>query len=273
MEDCSMKRIVILIMASVVMMGEALAFHPFAHQSIAALADKYLTDNAKKEVNAILKSDIVKHSTWLNSLRKSAETAYTKDWHFTTLDANGKSTTTAENDGIVELEKAIAVLRDRANQPDSLVQFSLKTVIHLVGDLHCISHIRIEGNEPTKGFTYKTWNELTAEGTGFYSSKTFDSSWYKLWENKFATRYTIFSPQYYGDDIDIFANEKKAEYEKGTPRFWVENVGEDVLRALETYQPGKVVPNQTDQRQETVHSRCMAKAGYRLAALLNDIFK
>ena len=267
-----MKKIIILVAASILMVGEALAFNNFGHQSIAALADKYLTDNAKKEVKAILKTDMVKASTWLNTLRKKPELAYTKDWHFVTLDANGKSTTMAESDGVVQLEKAIAVLRDRANQSDSLVQASLLTVIHLVGDMHCISHIHIEGNEPTKGFNYKTWNELTAEGKGFYCSKTYDSSWYKLWENKFAGRYAFFTPQYYGDDIDIFANEKRAEYEKGTPRFWAANVGEDVVRALETFQPGAVVPAQMNERQEPVHTRCMAKAAYRLAALLNEIF-
>lgn len=268
-----MKKVILLTLASIVMVGEALAFNAFGHQSIAALADKYLTDNAKQEVKAILKTDMVKSSTWLNTLRKKPELAHTKEWHFTTLDANGKSTTAVENDGVVALEKAIAVLRDRTNQKDSLVQASLRTVIHLVGDLHCISHIRIEGNEATKGFTYKTWNELTAEGKSFYSSKTYDSSWYKLWENRFAGRYTIFTPQYYGDDIDIFANEKKSEYEKGSPRFWVENVGEDVVRALEIFQPGKVVPAQMNERQEPVHERCMAKAAYRLAALLNEIFQ
>ena len=271
-EEISMKKVIILISASILMMGEALAFNAFGHQAIAALADKYLTDNAKKEVKAILKTDMVKASTWLNTLRKKPELAHTKDWHITTLDANGKSTTTVANDGVVELEKAIAVLRNRANQSDSLVQASLRTVIHLVGDLHCISHIRIEGNEATKGFTYKTWNELTAEGKGFYCSKTVNSSWYKLWENRFAGRYAIFTPQYYGDDIDIFTNEKKSEYEKGTPRFWVENVGEDVVRALETFQPDAVVPAQMNERQEPVHERCMAKAAYRLAALLNEIF-
>ncbi len=268
-----MKKIVILIAASVLMVGEALAFNAFGHQSIAALADKYLTDNAKKEVKAILKSDMVKQSNWLNSLRKKAGMEHTKDWHFFVLDANGKSTTTNENDGIVQLEKAIDVLRNRANHSEESVNTALKSVIHLVGDLHCISHIHIDGNEATKGFTYKTWNELTAEGKGFYCSKTYDSSWYKLWENRFAGRYTFFTPQYYGDDIDIFANEKKAEYEKGTPRFWVENVGEDVVRALEIFQPGAVVPAQMNERQEYVHTRCMAKAAYRLAALLNGIFK
>ena len=272
-EDSSMKKVIVLTLVSIFAVGEALAFNAFGHQSIAALADKYLTDNAKKEVKTILKSDMVKASTWLNTLRKKPELAHTKDWHFSTLDANGKSTTMDENDGVVVLEKSIAVLRDRANHSDSLVQASLRTVIHLVGDLHCISHIRIDGNEASKGFTYKTWNELTTPGKGFYNSKTYDSSWYKLWESRFAGRYTIFTPQYYGDDIDIFANEKKAEYEKGTPRFWVENVGEDVVRALKTFQPDAVVPAQMNERQEPVHERCMAKAAYRLAALLNDIFK
>ena len=268
-----MKKIVIIAFALLCVVGRADAFVTFGHQTIAALADKYMTDKAKAEVKTILRSDMVKASTWLNTLRKRPEYAATKDWHFTTLDANGKSTTMAENDGVVQLEKAVAVLHNRANESDSLVQASLRTVIHLVGDLHCLSHIRIEGVEATKGFTYNTWNELTAKGKGFYSSKTYKSSWYKLWESNFANRYTVFTPQYYADDIEVFANNKKAEYEKGTPRFWVENVGEDVVRALEIYQPDAVVPTQINHRQEDVHTRCMAKAGYRLAALLNDIFK
>ncbi len=267
-----MKKITIIALALVFVANESMAFSSFGHQAIAALADKYLTDKAKSEVKAILKTeDMVKASTWLNTLRKSPEHAVTAEWHFTTLDTNGKSTTTDENDGIVQLEKAVAVLRDRANQSDSLVQASLRTVIHLVGDLHCLSHIRIDGNEASKGFTYKSWNELNEKG--WRRSKISNKSWYKLWESTFANRYTIFTPQYYGDDIDIFANEKKAEYEKGTPRFWVENGGEDVVRALETFQPDVTLPVQATLRQEQVHDRCMAKAAYRLAALLNDIFK
>jgi hypothetical protein len=268
-----MKKIVMIIFASALMIGEAMAFNSFAHQAIAALADKYLAEGAKKEVATLLGTDMVKASTWLNTLRKKQGLEYTKEWHIVTLDANVKSTTTYENDCVVVLEKSIEVLRNRASHTPAEVQDALRTVIHLVGDMHCISHIRIEGIEATKGFNYKTWNELTAEGKGFYSSKTYTSSWHKLWQNTFSNRYTLFTPQYYGDDIDIFANEKKAAYEKGTPRFWAENVGEDVVRALEVFQPEKTVPAQTNLRQEDVYNRCLAKAAYRLAALLNDIFK
>jgi hypothetical protein len=158
-----MKKIVIAALALLFAVNSAEAYNTFAHQSIAALADRYLTDNAKTEVKAILKTDMVKASTWLNTLRKNPEYAATKEWHYTTLNAEGKSTTMDENDGVVVLEKAIGVLRNRANESDSLVQASLRTVIHLVADLHCLSHIRIEGVEATKGFTYVTWNELTGK--------------------------------------------------------------------------------------------------------------
>ena len=263
-----MKRAFIVAVALFVLVGESFAFIPFGHQTIAALAEKYMTEKAKSEVKAILKSDMAKEANWLNSLRDQEATAYTKDWHFFTLDSNGKSTTTAENDGIVQLEKAIAVLRNRANESDSLVNASLRTVIHLVGDMHCLSHIRIDGNEATKGFDYL----VTNEGVG-KNHKSWKASWYYLWERTFASRYTLFTHQYYADDIDIYANEKRAEYEKGTPRFWVENGGEDVVRALPHFNTTELVPTQVVQLHEYNHTKCVAKAGYRLAALLNDIFK
>ena len=49
-----MKKIVLLIASSILFVGDALAFNAFGHQSIAALADKYLTDNAKKESHTVL---------------------------------------------------------------------------------------------------------------------------------------------------------------------------------------------------------------------------
>ena len=250
------------------MTNTALAYNTFGHQTIAALADKYLTDKAKSEVNAILKSSMVQESVWLNTLRSQPEYAATKDWHIFTLDSNGKATTMAENDGVVQLEKAVDVLRNRTNHTDSLVQASLRTVIHLVGDMHCLSHIHIDGIEATKGFKFKRWNEQEGK-----DSKIIDVSWYYMWEGYFSNRYAFFTPAYYADDIDIYANDKKAEYEKGTVRFWVENGGEDVVRALAKFNTGEKVRLQEVLQHEYNHTKCMAKAGYRLAALLNDIFK
>lgn len=262
-----MKRVLAAFLLTM-MVGTASAFAPFGHQTIAALADKYLTDKAKGEVQTILNANVVKYSVWLNSLRKKENMEHTKDWHFFVLDANGKSTTTNENDGVVQLEKAIEVLRNRAEHSQESVAMALKTVIHLVGDIHCLSHIHIDGVEATKDFEFKNWNE--GEGK---ESKMWNSKWYNVWERTYINRYTFFTPQYYANDIDIYARDKRAEYEKGTPRFWAENSGEDVMRALPHFNTGEPVPTRVIQLHEFNHTKCMAKAGYRLAALLNDIFK
>ena len=262
-----MKKIIILMLALVVA-GKSFAYAPFGHQTVAALAEKYLTEKAKNETREILKADLVKYSVWLNSLRGKEATAYTKEWHFFVLDANGKSTTINENDGVVQLEKAIEVLRNRANHSAEEMNTALRKVIHLVGDIHCLSHIHIEGIEATKDFEFENWNE----GVG-KDSKIWKSKWYNVWERTYINRYTFFSPQYYANDIDIYAHELRAEYEKGTPRFWAENSGEDVVRALKYFNTGEPVPTNVIQRHEFNHTKCMAKAGYRLAALLNDIFK
>ena len=263
-----MKRVIIVAVALMMVTVKASAFAPFGHHTITALADKYLTDKAKSEVQAILKSNMIKHSNWLNSLRKQEGKEHTKDWHFFVLDANGKSTTTAENDGVVQLEKAIEVLRNRANHSEEAVNVALKTVIHLVGDIHCLSHIYIDGIEASRGFKFKNWNEVNGKGSNMW-----DAQWYNLWEQSYVNRYTFFTPQYYANDIDIYAREKRAEYEKGTPRFWAENSGEDVVRALKDFNTGAIVPITVNHTYEFNHTKCMAKAAYRLAALLNDIFK
>ncbi|MBR0339142.1 MAG: hypothetical protein IIX40_02990, partial [Alistipes sp.] len=72
-----MKKIIFTMFALVVA-NAAMAFNPFGHQTIAALADKYLSDKAKSEVKAILGTGMVEESVWLNTLRKSAPE--TKSW-------------------------------------------------------------------------------------------------------------------------------------------------------------------------------------------------
>ena len=263
-----MKKIIFVMLALVFMTSEAMAFVAFGHETIAALAEKHMTDKANSEVKAILGTTMIKSCSWLNTLRKQEGLEHSKDWHFFNLDENGKSTTMNENDGVVKIEKAIEVLKNRKNESDSLVQASLKTIIHLVGDMHCLSHVRIDGVEESKGFRFYHWNEQEGK-----NRRDWNSQWYSHWEKGYLGRYYIFSPQYYGDDIDIYARKYKTEYEKGTPRFWAENMGEDVVRTLEVYKPEEIVPTQTIQTYEFLHTKCMAKAAYRLAALLNEIFK
>ena len=265
-----MKKILTILFAVAMIANEAYAFKAFGHQTIAAIAERHLTEKAKKEVHTILQTDMTKHAMWLYSLRKNPQLAHTQEWQIATLNAEGKSTTTYENDAVVALERAIEVLRNRKNESDSLVQASLRTVVQLVGDIHCIGNIQIDGNEATKGFNFTTFVITKGSSAGEKEVRRV-YSWRTLWHN-YTNRHDVFSPQYYAADLEIGHNCKKAEYEKGTPRFWAENVGEDVVRSLEVFSPDALIKSEMVHRYEALHDKCMAKAGYRLAAILNEIF-
>ena len=265
-----MKKIVI-VFAMLFMATNVFAFDTFTHQTISAIADMYMTDKARSEVNAILQSNIHKECVWLNTLRKKPEYAHTKDWHTTQLNVECKSVTTNENDGVVQLENAIAVLRDRMNHSEEDVVTALRKVIHLVQDLHCLSHIYVDGYDETKGFTIRIWDELNAK-----RSKSWNVAWHRQWDGSWSSRYYIFTPKYYGEDIDIYARRMREEFSKGTPREWVEQGGREVLCALKDFYTGgngDEIRVKVIMEYEYVHTKCLAKAGYRLAALLNDIFK
>ena len=266
-----MKKIIAILFVATMVVNNAYAFKAFGHQTIAAIAERHMTEKAKSEAHAILKAGMTKHAMWLYSLRKNPQLAHTQEWQISTLNAEGKSVTTYENDAVVALERAVEVLRNRKNESDSLVQASLRTVVQLVGDIHNISNIRIEGNEATNGFDFTLYAVTKGSSAGEKMTKR-KNSWRALWHN-YTNRHDVFSPQYYAADIELSLANKKAEYEKGTPRFWAENVGEDVVRCLEVIYPNALIKTEIEHRYEDINDKCMAKAGYRLAALLNEIFK
>ena len=84
-----MKKIIAVLFALAMVTSEAYAFKSLGHQTIAALAQRHLTEQAKTEVQTILKSDMSKHSMWLLTLRKRADLAHVQEWQFTTLNAEG----------------------------------------------------------------------------------------------------------------------------------------------------------------------------------------
>ena len=164
-----MKKIIVVMFALVMVANQALAFNEYGHKSAMILTNKYLTEKAKNEIKSALGgSTMVKEAVWLNTLRKSEATAYTKNWHFFRLDENGKSTTKDENDGVVVVERSIEVLRNRAKHTPAEVKDALRTVIHLVVDMHTLSHIRIDGIHETNGFDFFHWNEGEGKASDLY---------------------------------------------------------------------------------------------------------
>ena len=92
-----MRRYIVLALC-LLAIGTASAWNKFAQQCIATLAEQNLTEKAKIETTKILGGDLASNSWWLQTLAKQEETKHTASWHFISVDAELKSTTTSEKE-------------------------------------------------------------------------------------------------------------------------------------------------------------------------------
>ena len=248
--------------------ADAWAWVETGHEVISILATERLTPQTKRAVEKILGGDMRSNAEWLNRLKDDKATAHTKYWHTTKINKEGRSSTQSEKDGIVQLERNIEILRHRADHSDSLVVAALRTVIHLVGDLHCVARIRFEDVPYSENFTF-----YRSDGKSMKKEKCQKMTWYKLWSKWYFDIHAAFSPEMFAREIRMCQGDKFEEYMHGTPRTWVEEMGREARPLIEYIKPDEVLDNATSYNWELIHERCLAKASVRLAVVLNDIFK
>ena len=172
-----MKRYIVLVFC-LLAIGTASAWNKFAQQCIATLAEQNLTEKAKSEVTKILGGDMASNSWWLQTIAKEEATKHTAVWHYINVNAELKSTTNSTKDGVVQIERCAEILKNRAEHSDSTVVATLKTVIHLVADMHNLAHVKI-ANIPNSRRNFKI--EISNGFTG-KKAKITQTSWRKYWE-------------------------------------------------------------------------------------------
>ncbi len=264
-----MKRYIIVFMALVCCSTSAFAWNKFGQQCIAAFAERNLTPAAKEQTTKILGGDLVSNAWWLQTITKEPAQKHTGAWHFITVTSDLKSITTSERDGVVQIERCAAILRNRAEHSDSTVIATLKTLIHLVGDMHNISHVRIESQPLSR----KNFSIGVSNGFSGKKEVVTNTSWRKFWETSLINRRASFSPEHYALDLALAHADDKANFESGDPRHWAADMGRLCNPLYEWAGPNYYMTREFNNRLELLNDKCMARAGYRLAALLNDIFK
>lgn len=259
----------ITLLVMVVAAGRAWAWAPLGHETAAVIAIQHLTPRAKAEADKILATNIKSVSTWLNTLRKGEATKHTAAWHTLHLNAEGLSTTTSEGDAVVQIERCADILRNPSQHSDSVKVVALRALVHLVADMHCISHVRIEGEPLTNGFRFYFLRGMAASK----KSKPLSAKWYSHWQSRFFGYHQGFTAEMMARDMELCCGKHCEEYMKGTPRDWAADMGRVTRSALEGMETDVVLNRKEINLHEAYHEQCLAKAGYRLAALLNDIFK
>ena len=245
------------------------AWNKFGQQCIATFAEQNLTDSAKEQVNKLLGGTMASECWWLQDILKEEENKHTKAWHSIRLTKNLTSTTTAAEDGVVQIERCVEILKNRAEHSDSTVTASLKSLIHLVADMHNICHVRIENiANSNENFSLQISN-----GKPGKKEEISTSNWHKFWESSIVNRHYSFSPELMAEDLGVCYGSEKENFCKGDVRHWAEDMGHLAAPLYKWAKADYYMTREQNNRLIQLNDKCMARAGYRLATLLNDIFK
>ena len=269
-----MKRIAIIAIGIIMTLNSIPSFGWGAngHDIVASIAEQNLTKKARKELNKLLGGkSIVYYSSWMDNIQNSPywENGYnkTKTWHYANVDKGLTYQTMQKNEngdvvnGLEFLTKQMTDNYD--NLTDSMRVDYLKMIVHMVGDLHCPMHAGRLSDRGGNG-TRVSW----------FRSET---SLHSVWDSKMIDSARKWSYSEWTEQLDRADKKYRKEISNGTYEDWF---AETVEGAAEIYD---YVESSTDRVPELSYQfvydfsplleEQLMNAGYRLAHVLNTIFK
>ena len=264
-----MKRITTLALLCVAFLGvqSAMAWGGWGHHITAYIAEHHLTPEAKAKCQHYLKHNLPHYSVWQDYFRHSKPFQEIHYWHMNYVDENFSAIGNKGNitrDATYQIERIVKEMGKGGykNLSDSIVNLNLKLLIHMVGDMHCPSHVAYP-------------KEMGLKGGKLYNN------------GKRVNRHTFWdgSPQYlhpkwkadkFLEVCDTYNEKQIKKVQKGNASKWGIENGRAMVRTYECWEDGDDVKKMTKEQREAIDEIVfgqLRKGGYRLAAVLNNIFK
>lgn len=264
-----MKRVTLTLLFVSVAVFNAVAWGGFGHRTAAEIAERNLTPNAKANIERYTKgTPLADYSVWMDAIRKddAHHREATRGWHASIVDTNchtsqairdkyrkGRDSVT----GLLELEE---LLKDREKLSDSVVMFALKSIIHMVADMHCPAHVRFTDYENQGKFAIK-----------FFGRNT---TLHKVWDTSVLTRdHKGWSYKEYAFKLDNCTPRQIKRFTSGWVEDWLEDAGRAVRPTIYMVQEGASLDEDFQSWAYPLAEDLVRKSGYRLAKVLNTLFE
>lgn len=245
------------------MFGEnAFAWGQKGHDVTCCVAQKHLTPKARKQISAILDGkSIVYWANWMDNASHTSEYAYTKTWHYKNINADESFENAKLNkngDVVTALNSQIAALKSGELNKEAKA-LALKMVVHLMGDLHCPMHM---GHRSDSGGNKV---QLNFFGSG--------SNLHSVWDSGLVERAHKWTYSEWAEQIDTIDKASAAKITAGTIEDW----GKETCGVVSSVYAGapsgsKLSYDYVAEWSPLVEQQLMV-GGYRLAKVLNEIFK
>jgi hypothetical protein len=246
----------------------AYAWGPKGHDVIARIAADNLSPAAHLRISQLVGDDaptlMVLDSNWADEIR--ADRPQTTNWHFVNIEIGSKGYDSrrdcAGDDCVVaQINRDIAVLRD-PKAPHAAKIEALRFLIHFVGDLHQPLHAADRRDKGGNGLIVFLKNRRT--------------NLHRVWDEDLV--------EALGPDADAVAGsieaglspQDKAKFAAGTPADWANEsfsvAAKEIYARIPSREPVRL-PRDYARRENAAVRLQLARAGTRLATLLNEIYR
>lgn len=264
------------------------AWWPSGHKISAKIAYLNLTDEAREEVDRLLKSlesfypehtTFSQAATWADDLKIQENVRLYDTWHFTNIPYDPESILSAEdlkliaaqnigNDIVSLIPKAIEALSsEKATSFTKTVM--LYWLIHTVADihqpLHCCSRYSKEFPDGDRGGNLFLINGMAVKNLHQFWDGAVGLLSYEETDENIDRHTSLF--------MNLFPKENYSDLDSCNAQYWAAESQQIAVNSAFCMEINSVPSEEYISKNRSIAAERITLAGYRLAALLNRIFK
>ena len=241
------------------------AWGGFGHSAIAYAAEQLVEPEVRQKCRQYLGTTITYQASWMDAYRSIKPYTACDEWHSTNIDAKGKVMKGLTTTGAFHIVRIFDEMKDGKykQMSDSLVKINLQYLIHMIGDHHCPVHVRWN-KESHPQYFYSLKRKGKKQGYhGFWDGSP--GTWRKGWT---ADRYYAQMPK--------LSPKQAKKAQKGDGYTWTQETANVARKCFNLTPEGTDVAKLSKEERTAIHNvvdRQVQLAAYRLAGVLNEIFK
>ena len=263
-----MKKIFIAL-ALVLGVYSAQAWNWVYDQAALLLAFENMTPAAQAEMKKYLGDDIRQQIQTFEQARKKGNMTESADWRTIQLDMDLKPVVADDKNAIAQLENAVEVVKNRTSKDNEEVELAIRKIIELTIEMHNVANVYLEE------FPYSKEDFEFRQSTGGYGKKEKfrNRKWKHFWTYGFSVFHSAWSAEMHVRDLKVCHGRYKEQYMAGSIRDWATDMGKLVKPLYEWAMPDCQLSRQAHAEEEERFYAGVARAAYRIAALMNEATK
>ena len=262
----NLRNLAILLVALVVSQN-AMAWGKWGHRISSYIAEQHLTEKANAECRRYLKHSLPYFASWQDHWRncEGFKEICTAHSHYVNEDFSLRGKKSPDRDPVSRVDKLMKEMEkgQYLNMPDSIVAMNLKLIIHMATDMHCPGHVTYpkEMNFPMKK-VIKIGGKKTVR--------------HKFWDAAPQILHPKWNIERFGKAYDTYTEKEIKKFCKGDTYKWGYANARKMVETFDYWEENEEFKKMSKEKRQVIEDmthKQLAVGGYRLAYILNRIFK